>query len=275
MSWAESDKTPTLGRMFSEAMPKRLGGPARRPEEPVEQRHRDLAASLQARLEEVYLGMLKKLAAKTGAKDVCLSGGVAFNCVANGKIFDQTPFERVYVHPAAGDAGLAVGAAYYVWHQLLGKPRSFVMEHAYWGPGYTTEEIRAAIEASAVSAGGYTLTELPEAELMRLHGRDHRRRKNSGLVSGTRGMGTARARQPQHCGGSSATGNEGNPEPANQAPGNLPAVCAVDPGRKNGGVVREGTPLAVHDARVLRSAGKARQDSRRRRMWTAPADCRP
>jgi carbamoyltransferase len=167
MSWADSDKTPVQGKMFSDAMGKRLGIPPRAPEEPLEQRHRNLAASLQARLEEVYLGMLKKLAAKTNAKAVCLSGGVAFNCVANGKIFDHTPFEKVYVHPAAGDAGLAVGAAFYVWHQLLGKPRSFVMEHAYWGPGYSQEEIRSAVRASTVSTGGFTLTELPDAELMR------------------------------------------------------------------------------------------------------------
>jgi len=72
MSWAESDNTPTLGKLFSESMGKRLGGIARAPEEPLEQRHRNLAASLQARLEEVYLGMLKKLAAKTGTKAVCL-----------------------------------------------------------------------------------------------------------------------------------------------------------------------------------------------------------
>ena len=104
--------------------------------------------------------MLKKLAAKSGAKAVCLAGGVAFNCVANGKIFEQTPFEKVYVHPAAGDGGLSVGAAFYVWHQLLGKPRSFVMDHAYWGPGYSAEEIRSAIKGSAVSNGGHTLTEL-------------------------------------------------------------------------------------------------------------------
>jgi carbamoyltransferase len=167
MSWAESDKTPVQGTMFSEAMGKRLGGPARSPEQPLEQRHRNLAAALQARLEEVYLGMLKKLAAKTRTKAVCLSGGVAFNCVANGKIFDHTPFEKVYVHPAAGDAGLSVGAAFYIWNQLLGKPRSFVMEHAYWGPGYSAEEIRSAVRASAVSAGGYTLTELPDTELLR------------------------------------------------------------------------------------------------------------
>src|SRR5271163_2428173 len=79
MSWAESGKTPVLGKMYSAAMGERLGGPARRPEEPLEQRHRNLAASLQARLEEVYLGMLKKLAEHTGLKSVCLAGGVAFN----------------------------------------------------------------------------------------------------------------------------------------------------------------------------------------------------
>src|SRR5467141_2703382 len=103
MSWAEADKTPALGKMFSDEMAKQLGS-VRTPEEPLEQRHRNLAASLQARLEEVYLGMLRKLAAHTRLKTVCLAGGVAFNCVANGKIFDATPFEQVYIHPAAGDA---------------------------------------------------------------------------------------------------------------------------------------------------------------------------
>jgi carbamoyltransferase len=166
MSWAEADKTPTLGRMFSEEMPKRLG-PVRAPEEPLEQRHRDLAASLQARLEEVYLGMLKKLAERTGLKAICLAGGVAFNCVANGKIFDATPFEQVYVHPAAGDAGLAVGAAYYVWHQKLGKPRSFVMEHAYWGPGYSRDEIRRAIDSNGIAQKGFRVSELAVEELVR------------------------------------------------------------------------------------------------------------
>jgi len=166
MSWAEADKTPTLGKLFSEEMSRRLGA-ARSPEEPLEQRHRNLAASLQARLEEVYLGMLGKLAKATGLKSICLAGGVAFNCVANGKIFDSTPFEQVYVQPAAGDAGLAVGAAYYVWHQKLGKPRSFVMDHAYWGPGFSAAEIRAALEASGIAREGYIVAELPEQELAR------------------------------------------------------------------------------------------------------------
>ncbi len=167
MSWAEGDKTPSLGKLFSEGMAKRLG-PARAPEAAVEQRHRNLAAALQARLEEVYLGMLKKIAERTGLKAVCLAGGVAFNCVANGKIFDVTPFEQVYVQPAAGDGGLAVGAAFYVWHQVLGKPRSFVMNHAYWGPGYSNAEIRAAIDSSGIAQKGYALTELREGELAHL-----------------------------------------------------------------------------------------------------------
>jgi carbamoyltransferase len=166
MSWAEADKTPTLGKLFSDGMEKRLG-PARGPEQALEQRHRNLAASLQARLEEVYLGMLKKLAARTKLKSLCLAGGVAFNCVANGKIFDATPFEQVYVHPAAGDAGLAVGAAFYVWHQILGKPRSFVMDHAYWGPEYSREEVRRAIDSNGLAKEGYAIAELKEEELMK------------------------------------------------------------------------------------------------------------
>ena len=165
MSWADADKTPTMSKMFSEAMERRLG-PKRNPEEPVEQRHRNLASALQARLEEIYLGMLKKLAERTGLKAVCLAGGVAFNCVANGKIFDTTGFERVYVHPAAGDGGLAVGAAFFVWHQILGKPRSFVMDHAYWGPGYTREEIRRAIDANGLGKNGCCVEELSEDSLI-------------------------------------------------------------------------------------------------------------
>jgi carbamoyltransferase len=166
MSWAEADKTPTLGKLFSEGMERRLG-PARSPEQALEQRHRNLAASLQARLEEVYLGMLKKLADRTRLKAVCLAGGVAFNCVANGKIFDATAFEQVYVHPAAGDGGLSVGAAFFVWHQILGQPRSFVMDHAYWGPEYSREEIRRAVESGGLAQKGYAISELGDEEFTR------------------------------------------------------------------------------------------------------------
>src|ERR1700741_3406731 len=107
---------------------------------------------MQAALEEVLVAHWAARAEKTGEKSLCLAGGVAFNCLANGKIFDRTPFERVWVQPAAGDAGLAIGAAYYVHHQVLGKPRSFEMKHAYWGPGYSDAEIREAIEQSGLAS---------------------------------------------------------------------------------------------------------------------------
>ena len=101
MTWADSDKTPALGRLFSDEMPQQFGR-ERAPEEPVEQQHKNVAASLQARLEEVYLGMLRRLGDTTGLKAICLAGGVAFNCVANGKIFDSTkarPATSLYDEP--------------------------------------------------------------------------------------------------------------------------------------------------------------------------------
>jgi carbamoyltransferase len=79
-----------------------------------------------------------------------MAGGVAFNSVMNGRIFHETPFKRFFVQPAAGDAGCSVGSAYYVWNQILGRPRSFVMNHAYFGPGYSNEECRAALETEGL-----------------------------------------------------------------------------------------------------------------------------
>jgi len=167
MTWGESDKTPVLGRLFADYLTERLG-PTRAADEPVEQKHRDIAATMQARLEEVLFEMLRALHARTKQKAVCLAGGVAFNCVANGKIFRETPFEQVYVQPAAGDAGLAVGAAFYVEHQVLGRPRNFVMEHAYWGPGFSEEQIRAAVRNSRLAEQGYQVRELAEEEAVRV-----------------------------------------------------------------------------------------------------------
>ena len=93
---------------------------------------------------------------------------MAFNCVANGKIFDRTPFSDVYVQPAAGDAGLAVGAAYYVYHQILGRPRCFVMDHAYWGPQFTPEAIRLALRSAGITDRSFLVKQLPNQELLPL-----------------------------------------------------------------------------------------------------------
>ena len=161
MTWRDSNATPVLGRIFSPYLEQQLGR-ARAPDEPLEARHRDVAATLQARLEEVLFALLNALHARTQQKALCLAGGVAFNCVATGEIFDRTPFEHVYIQPAAGDAGLAVGAACYVYHQTLGFPRCFVMDHAYWGPGFSEGAIRQAL-----ARHGLRFRELPEAVLCR------------------------------------------------------------------------------------------------------------
>ncbi len=149
MTWDEG--TPTIGTLFSERLEEVLG-PARQPESELTALHEDVAASLQAMLEEAYLHLANALWERTGIPRICLAGGVALNAVANGRIRAETPFEDVWVQPAAGDSGIAVGAALHVWHQELGHPRGFAMEHAYWGPEYSEDECSAALVAAGLEA---------------------------------------------------------------------------------------------------------------------------
>lgn len=165
MSWRDADRTPVLGRLFSSYLEKRLG-PARRETEPLDQRHCNIARSMQDALEEVMVSLWKTLAGATRQTALCLAGGVAFNCVANARIFSSTPFERVFVQPAAGDAGLSIGAAFEVWHGVLGKPRGFVMDHAYWGPSYTSAQIRTALDRFGISADEACVGEFEEEDLV-------------------------------------------------------------------------------------------------------------
>lgn len=125
-------------------------GPARKPDEPINQRHQNIAASAQRVVEETVLYMLKGLHEQTGEENLCLAGGVAFNSVMNGRIVNESPFKRVFIQPAAGDAGCSLGAAYLTWHGALKQPRRFQMEHAYWGPGFTNEECRAALNEAGL-----------------------------------------------------------------------------------------------------------------------------
>jgi carbamoyltransferase len=104
------------------------------------QYYADIASSIQRVTEEVLLHMARALHKQTGKTRLCMAGGVALNSVANGRILRETPFTELYVQPAAGDGGGAVGAALYAQHQLLGQPRRFVMEHAYWGKSYSQGE---------------------------------------------------------------------------------------------------------------------------------------
>ncbi len=111
------------------------------------QHYADVAASIQVVTEEIMLKMARHAHAVTGSKNLVIAGGVALNSVANGRIIKETPFEDVFIQPAAGDSGGALGAALYAYHVLLSHPREFVMEHAYWGQEYSEAEMKAALEA--------------------------------------------------------------------------------------------------------------------------------
>jgi carbamoyltransferase len=147
MTWDGGE--PVIGPIYSRKMIDRFG-PARVPRSEVHPRHADLAASVQAVLEECYFALLNAVQQRTGLKKVCLAGGVALNCVANGMIFERTPFEDVYIQPAAHDAGTSIGAALYVWHEVLHRPRSFVMDHVYYGPEYSDARIERDLHAGGI-----------------------------------------------------------------------------------------------------------------------------
>jgi carbamoyltransferase len=138
--------SPAIGSVYSEKLVEKLG-PARAPSDPMEQRHKDLAASMQAMFEEAYFGLANALQKKTGMKTLCLAGGCGYNSVANGLVFDRSEYRDVYIPAAAGDAGGAIGAAYWVWNEELRNPRSFVMDHAYWGPQYDAGAVDKAVLA--------------------------------------------------------------------------------------------------------------------------------
>jgi carbamoyltransferase len=142
MEWDEG--YPTLGRVYSSEL-ERLLGPARSKDEPLTQRHENLARSLQAVYEECAFHVLNGLWERTKNPRLCLAGGCAMNSVANGKIRENTPFEEVYIQPAAGDNGTALGAAYYVWNQTLGNPRGFAMNHGYWGTAYPEADVTGLV----------------------------------------------------------------------------------------------------------------------------------
>ena len=116
------------------------------------QYYADVAASLQRVLEQAMIALANRAHRETGFTKLCIAGGVGLNSVANYKILNETPFEEIYIQPAAGDAGGALGAALYAYHVLLGKPRAFVMEHAYWGAEYGDAEVVDFLRANRLQA---------------------------------------------------------------------------------------------------------------------------
>jgi carbamoyltransferase len=134
---------------------KLFGGPPRRPESAISQREMDLAASIQVVTEEIMLKMARYARAVTGKRNLCMAGGVALNCVANGKILEQGIFDDVWIQPASGDAGGALGAALYLWHHVQGNARKIppgtdAMSGAALGPSYSRDQIKSFLDANQI-----------------------------------------------------------------------------------------------------------------------------
>lgn len=152
MTWQGG--TPVLPRLYSPRLISLLGEP-RRPGDPITAHHQDVAASLQHTLEQVEMALVQRLQQQTGQKNLCLAGGVALNSAFNGQILPNTPFTDIFIQPAAGDAGTSLGVCYYIYHQVLGRPRTFVMTNAYTGPAFSQAEITAALQRAGLT--GHTL----------------------------------------------------------------------------------------------------------------------
>jgi carbamoyltransferase len=168
MPYQWENAAPQADDLFSPAL-EALLGPRRRPADMIEDRHRDIARSVQAMYEEAFFHLIGPLQERFGLSDIALAGGCAMNSVANGKIRRKTPFRRVYVQSAAGDAGGAIGSAYVVWHRLGGR-RSFVMDHAFCGPEFSHAEIMKLLaeRGDEITQSGCAVEEISdEGELCR------------------------------------------------------------------------------------------------------------
>ncbi len=157
---------PSLTRYFfvmmfiERTLQKILGFPRREAESALEQHHKDLAASIQELTNERMVALATYVRAQSGCDALCLAGGVALNCVANYHILKEAGFDRVYIQPAAGDAGGALGAAWWVHHEVLKQPRVKPMAHSYWGPAYTNESVSELFHKQKIPFTTYDTEEL-------------------------------------------------------------------------------------------------------------------
>ncbi|MEC8337036.1 MAG: carbamoyltransferase C-terminal domain-containing protein [Planctomycetota bacterium] len=152
MQW--NDGAPRVEPFHSTLLERTLG-PPRDPREEMTSRHDNIAKSLQVVTEEIILHLLRSLQKSTGLKNVCLTGGVAMNSVANGKVTAETDFENVYIPAGAADNGTSFGAAFYIWNRVLNGKRGFVQEHAYWGCEASDADVVEAADRLGVPTASY------------------------------------------------------------------------------------------------------------------------
>ncbi len=225
-----------------------FGGPPRVPETKLSQRDMDLARSVQDVCEDVMMRMARTAHKVTGQENLCLAGGVALNCVGNGKILREGPFKNIWIQPAAGDAGGALGVAQLIWHRHLKRPRTVTpgkdtMNGSYFGPSFTDAEIETFLKSVGAVYHKMERQPLLETTAKLLAGE-----KNSRLVQRPDGVRAAGAGLAQHPGRPPEPQDAGRHEHQDQVPGRVPAVRAERAARAGVRLVRDGLRLAVHAA---------------------------
>jgi len=163
MQW--NNTAPSFGRLYSDCLVNLLGKP--RPQSSqIDTHHKDIAASVQAMYEEALFHILNHAYEITRCENLSLAGGCAMNSLANGKIFDNTSFKRIYIPPGPYDAGGAIGSAYFLYNQILGLPRKFSMQTAYWGPEYSSGHIAAVLSQNNSDLNGFSVNRLEDAGIL-------------------------------------------------------------------------------------------------------------
>ena len=137
-------------KMPSEKLCALLGGPIRKPDAELTQRHKDIAAAIQLIYEEVLFKMLNYIYAETKSKNIVLAGGCGLNSVANGKILRNTPFKNIWIQPNSSDGGTSLGVAVYIYNAILGNKKGYGLKDVYLGPEFTTEEVKAFLDKNII-----------------------------------------------------------------------------------------------------------------------------
>lgn len=143
--------THSTQKMFNRRWEELFGRPQRPREAELDEFHEDIAHSGQKVVEEIMVKMATHARKETGMESVCIAGGVGLNCVANWRILQESGFKNVFIQPAAGDSGGALGTAFYLYNTVLKNPRAFVMKHAYWGPSFSDEQVEAVLRRNNIS----------------------------------------------------------------------------------------------------------------------------
>ena len=212
-----------LNRSFNQRALERLG-PPREPSEPLTAQHRNLAASLQARLERFFIDLIPRLAAEQALPDLCMAGGVVLNGVLNGRLLREGHVRHLFVQPAAGDSGTSLGSAMYVAHGLLGQARSGEMRSCAMGPEFTGPYVVSALEHHGLEwRESQNVAE--DAAALLAEGRI------VGWFQGRMEFGPLRLGSPKHPGQSLHSGDAGSPERPRQVSRGIQAVRRLGPGR--------------------------------------------